>query len=268
MRTIEEAFKEEVIEKQLNRDIIEDGVLDDAYEDGDTDEQLWIAYKAINPNITDKYRPIFNKVLNRYSCPLAEINEATVSETYSKEELNAMVGKVYNLQKINNIYRRKKYDDSRLFAHTTCINCGRSKRVFLSNLVNDPEKYGSCICSDTNIDAKIDNATKLYNGTKKLSSNTSGYTGVSYVRNYQGKPYKKWRAYIEVDGKRMYLGDFDDKRDAIKARKEAGEKGIKWYRDNRNKLTRDMRRKNKKYKTSKYRDTARKTVNVKKDDKK
>lgn len=187
-----------------------------------------------------------------------EITEAAIEETYSDEELDDMVGKVYNCHKIENIYRRKKYGEDRLFAHTVCINCGRDKKVFLSNLVNDPDKYGSCICSDTSIDAKIDNIQQLYSGEKKIASNTSGYTGVSFVKTYRGEPYNKWRAYIDIDGQRIYLGDFDSKAKAIKARKEAGENGIKWYKDNRNKLTRDMRKKTKKYKNSKYRETAKK----------
>lgn len=191
------------------------------------------------------------------------IEEDYLEETYSDEELDDMIGKVYNLQKIQNIYRRKKYDDERLFAHTVCTNCGREKRVFLSNLINDPDKYGSCICSDTNIDAKIDNIQQLYNGSKKIASNTSGYTGVSFVKTYRGEPYNKWRAYIEVDGVRTYLGDFTSKAKAIKARKEAGEKGIKWYKDNRNKLMRDMRRKTKKYTNSKYRETGKKRTTAK-----
>ena len=192
------------------------------------------------------------------------IEEEYLEETYSDEELDAMIGKVYNTQKIDDIYRRKKYGESRLFAHTICVNCGRDKRVFLSNLVNDPEKYGSCICSETNIEAKIDNIQSLYDGSKKLSSNTSGYTGVSFVKTYKGQPYNKWRAYIEIDGVRTYLGDFDSKAKAVKARKTAGEKGIKWYKDNRNKLMRDVRKKTKKYKTSKYRDSAKKTSVLKK----
>ena len=190
-------------------------------------------------------------------------NIENLEETYTDDELDDMIGKVYNIQKIENIYRRKKYGEDRLFAHTICTKCGRDKRVFLSNLVNDPDKYGSCICSDEYIDTKIDNIKKLYTGTKKLSNNTSGYTGVSFVKSYKGKPYNKWRAYIEVDGVRTYLGDFDSKTKAIKARKEAGEKGIKWYRDNKNKLTRDVRRKTKKYATSKYRDSKRKIINLK-----
>lgn len=195
------------------------------------------------------------------------IEEEYLEETYSDEELDDMIGNVYNIQKISDIYRRKKYGQERLFAHTICVNCGREKRVFLSNLVNDPDKYGSCICSDTNIEAKIDNIEDLYKGTKKLSSNTSGYTGVSLVKTYKGEPYNKWRAYIEVDGVRTYLGDFDSKAKAIKARKAAGENGIKWYKDNKNKLMRDVRRKTKKYKNSKYRDSAKKRTVLKKDKK-
>ena len=190
------------------------------------------------------------------------IEEDIIEETYSDEELDDMVGKVYNIHKIENIYRRKKYGEERLFAHTVCVKCGREKRVFLSNLVNDPDKYGSCVCSDTNIDAKIDNIQSLYDGSKKISSNTSGYTGVSFVKTYRGQPYNKWRAYIDVDGVRTYLGDFSSKAKAIKARKEAGEKGIKWYKDNKNKLMRDVRKKTKKYKNSKYRETAKKKAAI------
>ncbi len=183
------------------------------------------------------------------------LEEEAVTEKYSKEELDDMIGDVHNIQKIDNIFRRKKYDEKRLFAHTVCTKCGREKTVFLSNLINDPDKYGSCVCSDTNIEAKIDNIQDLYSGKKKLANNTSGYTGVSFVKTFKGEPYNKWRAYIEIDGVRTYLGDFTSKAKAIKARKEAGEKGIKWYKNNRNKLIRDVRRKTKKYKTSKYRET-------------
>lgn len=216
-------------------------------------------YKSI-PEIKQQIESIFGVVNNKLHEEL-ETEDAidSLTETYSDDELDDMVGKVYNTQKIANIFRRKKYNDRRLFAHTVCVKCGRDKNVFLSNLVNDPNKYGSCICSDTNIDAKIDNIADLYSGNKKLKSNTSGYTGISFIKTYRGEPYNKWRAYIEVDGVRTYLGDFTSKAKAIKARKEAGENGIKWYKDNRNRLMRDVRRKSKKYKTSKYRETQKST---------
>lgn len=46
-----------------------------------------------------------------------------------------------------------------------------------------------------------------------LSSNTSGFTGVSYY-----KPGNKWRAWVTVDRKFISLGYYDKKEDAIKAR--------------------------------------------------
>ena len=125
------------------------------------------------------------------------------------------------------IYRKKKYGEKRLMCRTKCVNCGREKKLFLSNLVTDPKKYGSCVCSDTNIDARMNTITDLYRGKKLLKSNTSGYTGVSWVAKYRGEPYNKWRAYIDIDGKRNYLGDFNSKSKAIRARKAAAKKGLK-----------------------------------------
>ena len=117
------------------------------------------------------------------------LSEEALDETYSDKELDSFVNKTYNQQRVINIYRRVKYNDNRLFAHTRCVKCGREKRVFLSNLLNDPEKYGSCICSDTNIESRMDNIEKLYKGSKKLSNNTSGYTGVTFVKKYRNLPY-------------------------------------------------------------------------------
>ena len=173
-----------------------------------------------------------------------DLNEdVPLDETYSEEELHDMVGKVYNQQRILNIYRRQKYGDKKLYAHTRCTECGREKKVFLSNLVNDPDKYGSCVCSDANIESKIDRATDLYDGSLKLTNNTSGHTGVSFIKTYRGESYNKWRAYIDQDGKRTYLGDFNEKRDAIKAREEAAKKGVRWYKLNKSKIKRNTRSK-------------------------
>jgi hypothetical protein len=49
-----------------------------------------------------------------------------------------------------------------------------------------------------------------------FSTNTSGVTGVNWL-----KKNKKWRAYITVDNKQINLGSFENKEDAIKARKDA-----------------------------------------------
>lgn len=57
---------------------------------------------------------------------------------------------------------------------------------------------------------------------KNLSTpkdNTSGHIGVGWV-----KLSRKWRATIRANGKYMHLGTFNNKEDAIKARKEAEKK--------------------------------------------
>lgn len=191
---------------------------------------------------------------------MCDNSSGSLNETYSKEELQKFVGKVFNQQKITKIFRRFKYGDTRLYAKTQCVNCGRTKKVFLSNLVNDPKKFGSCICSETKVDSRCTWATDLYNGNRKLRNNTSGYTGVSFIKSLKGVPYHKWRAYIEVDGERTYLGDFNSKTKAIEHRQEAAEKGIKWYKQNRNKLLRIKRKRPKKHRPSKYANRSRRSI--------
>ena len=165
-----------------------------------------------------------------------------LDETYSKDELDSFKNKVFNQQKVMSIYKKKKYGKKRLMCRVKCTNCGRQKKLFLSNLVTNPEKYGSCICSDKNINARYDTINGLYKGTKKLRNNTSGYTGVSWVAKYGGEPYNKWRAYIDIDGQRNYLGDFSSKSKAIRARKAAAAKGIKWYAENKDQFMATSRR--------------------------
>ena len=55
-----------------------------------------------------------------------------------------------------------------------------------------------------------------HKNTSRRGSNKSGFTGVSFY-----KRDKNWQAYINVDTKRIHLGKFKNKEDAIKVRKEA-----------------------------------------------
>lgn len=55
--------------------------------------------------------------------------------------------------------------------------------------------------------------------TNIQKNNTSGYKGVGWYKNYN-----KWCAKIKVNGKYINLGYFEDKEDAIKARKQAENK--------------------------------------------
>jgi len=68
---------------------------------------------------------------------------------------------------------------------------------------------------------KIDNLRLATHGenqrNRKLQiNNTSGRTGVCWYKRYQ-----TWASYIYVDKKRIHLGSFTDKEDAIQAREEA-----------------------------------------------
>ena len=51
------------------------------------------------------------------------------------------------------------------------------------------------------------------------SNSTSGIKGVSWRKRNQ-----KWRAYITVNHKRIELGEYENKEDAITARQKAEEK--------------------------------------------
>jgi hypothetical protein len=54
-----------------------------------------------------------------------------------------------------------------------------------------------------------------FNG-KIYKNNKSGYSGVVY-----NKKHKKWHARINIKGKCVYLGAYENKEKAIKTRKEA-----------------------------------------------
>lgn len=74
--------------------------------------------------------------------------------------------------------------------------------------------------------------TLLEAGKKRLiSSNTSGYTGV-----YRQRKTGKWAAQITFRGKTYFLGAYDKKEDAIKARQrgeEMHDEFLEWYHSNR-----------------------------------
>lgn len=69
--------------------------------------------------------------------------------------------------------------------------------------------------------SNLRNVTSSQNNmnVSKRSDNTSGVTGVSWHKGIQ-----KWRARINVSGKEVNLGYFEEFEDAVKARKEAEDK--------------------------------------------
>lgn len=89
--------------------------------------------------------------------------------------------------------------------------------------------YKSCGCKrDKKRDEGMKNHLKndSINGTRKSAlasklhaNNKSGHKGVAWMASR-----KKWRAYIGFKGKQIALGYFDNKEDAVAARKSAEEK--------------------------------------------
>ena len=61
--------------------------------------------------------------------------------------------------------------------------------------------------------------------SKLSKNNTSGYSGIYYIKNTN-----KWVAQITCNYKTIHLGTFDNKEDAIKAREEAEIKYFKEFR--------------------------------------
>lgn len=97
--------------------------------------------------------------------------------------------------------------------------CGNVKHVRGADLKAGHTK--SCGCakgSSKERMAEISNPQSKWND-KPTKRNQSGIRGVNYV------PKKAlWRADIGVKGEKIYLGQFKDKADAVKARKEAEQK--------------------------------------------
>lgn len=118
-------------------------------------------------------------------------------------------------------------------------DCGNETKVIYSNLITGEVKSCGCLLTETVIKngiiskelGKIQSISKIgqYKNTKiqQLTmktpvTNTSGFKGVYWCENVG-----KWNAKIEFQKKKINLGYFKNKEDAIKARKEAERKYFK-----------------------------------------
>lgn len=117
--------------------------------------------------------------------------------------------------KIKDFYWYKN-DEGYLLSYTKNRTL-RMHRLFIDS------RYVDHINSNTSDNRKnnLRTATKSQNGMNRdlQSNNTSGNTGV-----YWNKQTSKWIAYITVNREHIYLGSFNDFKDAVKTRKEAEEK--------------------------------------------
>ena len=114
-------------------------------------------------------------------------------------------GYVYN--KANNI-----------LLHRFIMNCD-------NNMVVDHINHNSLDNRKSNL--RICTQQQNIMNTSKRCTNTSGVVGV-----WWNKRYNKWQADIHIEGKKIYLGRFDTKEEAIKVRKQAE---IDYFGEYRNK---------------------------------
>ncbi|MGC4378234.1 AP2 domain-containing protein [Fictibacillus sp. Mic-4] len=110
--------------------------------------------------------------------------------------------------------------------------CSCGKIVYLQGYSLLHGHYKSCGCKqpikrDKGVKKhieqdKVDGTRKTALKAKLHKKNKSGHKGVMWMESR-----KKWKAYIGFKGKQINLGHFDEKEDAIAARKEAEEKYFK-----------------------------------------
>ena len=94
------------------------------------------------------------------------------------------------------------------------IRLNRLIMNFPKNMIVDHKNHNTR--DNRKINLRI--VSKQQNSMNKriLDKNTSGYTGVVW-----DKSRSKWQSRIRVDGKCIFLGRYDDIKEAIKARAEA-----------------------------------------------
>lgn len=95
-------------------------------------------------------------------------------------------------------------------------------------LMNFPKKGVVDHINGNTLDNRKENLRVISNADnlRKGKLRTNNKTGISGVRKNKKNKYKIWTATIKVNYKTKYLGSFVEKKDAIKARKEAEKKYI------------------------------------------
>lgn len=126
------------------------------------------------------------------------------------------------------------YAGKRAGMHRWKCRCDCGNETIVGQTLLQSGKTKSCGCLQA---AMITDNLKLCDGTsvaileamknKRLSTNTSGYTGV-----YQNNKTGKWVAQITFKRKSYYLGSYEKIEDAVKARQrgeEMHDNFLKWY---------------------------------------
>lgn len=169
---------------------------------------------------------------NTTSCGCIQKERASkANKKYNKYDLSGEYGVGYLSNTNEKFYFDKcDYDKIKDFCWlsdgTYIVSRKGNKTIRLNMLIMDTIGAGSNILVDHINHDKFDNrrcnlrivdTQKNAMNKKILDSNTSGVTGVRFEKG-------KWVARIKVNYKQIWLGAFNEKKDAIQARKEAEEK--------------------------------------------
>lgn len=97
----------------------------------------------------------------------------------------------------------------RIYLHRFILNAPEGKEVdHINGNRLDNQKHNLRLCS------RLENARNL----KKFRNNTSGFKGV-----HKNKNTGKYEAYIHNNSKKIFLGHFSNKSDAVNARNKASD---------------------------------------------
>lgn len=112
----------------------------------------------------------------------------------------------------------KKYTNRSVIWECVC-DCGNKRDVVAFSLKNEDTQSCGCMSIEQKKTIGKEKTVPRFLYSKKSKANTSGIKGV-----YWDKRKSTWKACIGFKGKLHHLGYFDNKQDAINARKEAEEK--------------------------------------------
>ena len=132
--------------------------------------------------------------------------------------------------KICNYTWNEKLDNGYMYTNSN------HKKIYLHRFIFDNLKRDEQVdhinhnkCDNRRDNLRICNNSQNQMNRDKPITNTSEVKGVYWHKNKQ-----KWQANIQINGDLLYLGLFDLKEDAIKARKQAEEKYFGRFNYNNN----------------------------------
>ena len=203
-----------------------------------TDEEV----QYLKENYVDTDKETLVKNLNRKIGTIRSKARQLNLRKYEKIQLEpgTKFGRLTILKEVKRIFYNWSSKDGKTctYKHRVFLcecDCGNKKEIRASELLNGGTKSCGCLRSEKGRERakklsasdgfKKYNEKALVDGTKldqlnkiKNKNNTSGHKGVSW-----NKRNKKWITYITFQRKRIHLGYFDKKEDAIKARLKAEE---------------------------------------------